>query len=105
MTADEIGDQLEKWCAHPLALPVFTAAFALGMLTIGVDVTNIAVSYFTVALLLLGMSRSRRSEKAVHVKLDDLEVKVPQATTENAGLEDEPEDVIDAKRAEYEGGE
>lgn len=98
MTFDELGDRLEKLCANPLALPVFTGAFIVGMLTIGVDVTNIAVSYLTAALLFLGMGRARRDRKAAQAKLDDLEAKIPEASTENVGLEERSEEEIDARR-------
>ena len=100
MTFDEFGDRLEKLCARPLALPVFTVAFGLGMVVVGVDVTNIAVSYLTCALLFLGMGRDRRDRKAVQAKLDDLEEAIPEARSELAGVEDRTEDEIDRLKAE-----
>lgn len=103
MTFDEVGDELEKLCAKPLALPAFTAAFLAGMAMIGVDVTNIAVSYFTVALLLLGMGRARRDRMAAQAKLDDLEANLSEATTENVGLEDRTEAEIEAARLAAKG--
>lgn len=95
---DRVSDGAERACAHWSALLVFTLAFAFGMIVIGVDVTNIAVSYFTCALLLVGMDKARRDRLAVHVKLDDLEERIPCATTENVGLEDKPEDEIRAAK-------
>ena len=100
MTFDDISDHVERICSHALALPVFTVAFVGGMLTIGTDVTNIGVSYLTAALLFLGMGRARRSDKAMHAKLDDLEKNLEEATTENVGLEERTEEEIEARRSQ-----
>ena len=65
-----LGDRIEHLCGHPAAFPLFTAAFLVGLM-VSVDVTNIAISYFTAGLLLLTIEGQRRSSKAMHVKLDD----------------------------------
>jgi low affinity Fe/Cu permease len=96
MTFDEIGDRLEKYCAHPLALPIFTVIFLAGLWIIGVDATNIAVSYFTIALLLLSLGRDRREKLATQAKLDDLVEQIPEADSSKAGLEKKTEDEIKA---------
>jgi low affinity Fe/Cu permease len=92
-----MGDKIEKWCAHPAAFWFFTVAFIVGV-RINVDISNIAISYFTAALLLLTLGGQRRSNKAMHVKLDDLEVAVDAANNENARLEELAEHEIEAKR-------
>jgi len=94
-----MGDFIEKCCAHPAAFWLFTGLFAIGI-TINVDVTNIAISYFTAALLLLTLGGQRRSDKASHVKLDDLERSVENARSDNARLEERTEREIEAKRDE-----
>ena len=93
-----IGDRIEQACAHWLALPVFTALFILGILIIGVDPTNIVVSYMTIALLLLTVGRDRRDRLAMHTKLDDLERAVPTANGTKARLEERSEEEINANR-------
>lgn len=93
----DFGDTIERWCAHPLAFWLFTVAFFIGV-RMNVDVANIAISYFTAALLLLTLGGQRRSDKASHVKLDDLVRAVEQADSTNARLEDRSEAEIEAKR-------
>lgn len=92
LKADEIGERIEKWCAHWLALPIFTTLVAIGLL-VSFDLTNVAMSYFTIVLLLLTLGRDRRDSKAVQAKLDDLD-------PSKAHLEDEPEEAIDANRTD-----
>jgi len=57
-----MGDKIERLCAHPAAFWVFTVAFVLG-LTVSIDVTNIAISYFTAALLLLTTNSQARRHR------------------------------------------
>jgi low affinity Fe/Cu permease len=97
-----VGDRIEKWCAHPAAFWLFTLAFGIGI-GINVDVTNIAISYFTAGLLLLTLGGQRRSDKASHVKLDDLECAVENARTENARLEERTEEEIEEARRDAVG--
>lgn len=92
-----MSDTIERLCAHPVAFWLFSALFAAG-LTVSVDVTNIAISYFTAGLLLLTLSGQRRSNLAVHAKLDDLECAVDAADSSNARLEQLAEREIEAKR-------
>jgi low affinity Fe/Cu permease len=98
---DKISDRMERVCGHWSSIFVFTTAFVVGMLAIGVDVTNIAVSYVTAGLLFLGMGRSRRDSKAVQAKLDDLLVRIKEADSDLAGLEDKQESEIDALKQRH----
>ena len=92
-----IGDRIERACAHPAAFWIFTAAFVVGIV-VSIDATNIAISYFTAGLLLLTLGGQRRSDKAMHAKLDDLECALDVADSSNARLEARSEDEIEAKR-------
>lgn len=92
-----MGEAIERACAHPLAFWVFTVLFAIGC-TWNIDVTNIAISYFTCALLLLTLGAQRRSGLAMHTKLDDLECAVEQADDTNKRLEERTEQEIEEKR-------
>jgi low affinity Fe/Cu permease len=93
----DLGDKIERICAHKATFWIFTVAFAIGV-RINVDVANIAISYFTAALLLLTLSGQRRSDKALHAKVDDLECAIEQADSGNVRLEERPEHEIEAKR-------
>lgn len=95
---DKIGDWLEKQCSRPIAIPIFLVALVFSRLLFGVDITNLAISIFTVILLFLGMGKSRRNWLALQVKLDDLEKSVPSARTSNIRIEDLPEEEIENLR-------
>ena len=91
------GEGLERGLAHWSALPLITLAVFLGLLG-SVDVTNFVMSYVTLGLLVLTVSRDRRDRKALHAKLDDLEMAIPEADSGKARLEDQPEEMIEAVR-------
>lgn len=95
---DKIGDWIERLCSKPLALPAFLALAAYGWWGDVIEPANYLISVFTVALLLVTMGRDRRDRMAVQAKLDDLERQIPEATTENAGLEELPEEEIERRR-------
>lgn len=92
-----MGDRIERICAHPAAFWVFTALFVVGCIH-ALDATNIAISYFTAGLLLLTTGSARRSDKAMHAKLDDIECAIAEANSDNARLEDRSEQEIEQIR-------
>jgi low affinity Fe/Cu permease len=92
-----MGDKIEQMCAHPSAFWIFSVLF-IGGIFINVDVTNIFISYFTAALLLLTLGGQRQSNRATHAKLDDLECAINEADSTNVRLEERPEKEIEAKR-------
>lgn len=93
-----IADRIEWAIAHPFSVPIFSGVFLGGLLTFGEAPTNLAVSYVTTVLLFMLTGGSRRSGKAMHAKLDDIEKAIPEATTENARLEEKLEREIDECR-------
>ena len=103
MNAEERADKIAEWVEHRLAhwavMPLCTAAIVAGLFWPGVDATNLAISILTVELLLLTLGRDRRDRKALHAKLDDLEIHLPQADSNKAHLEDKTEAEIETARA------
>jgi low affinity Fe/Cu permease len=97
-SSNTAGDSLEKALAHWSALPTFTILFLLSNFLIGIDITNIAISYLTVAILILTIGGDRRGRLALHAKLDDLEVSIPEADSSKARLEEKTEEEIEDKR-------
>lgn len=91
------ADRIEKACGHPVAFYLFTVLFVAGVM-IDIDTTNIAISYFTAALLLLTLGPSRRSNLAIHAKLDDMECAIKEARSENVRLEEKTEREIEETR-------
>ncbi len=65
---------------------------------LSLDATNYAISVFTAGLLLLTVGGARRSDKAMHAKLDNLEQAVSAARSDNARLEERDEEEIEARR-------
>lgn len=103
---NDIGERIERACAHWLAVPVFTLAFLASLVLIGVEPTNILISYQTIVLLLLTVGRDRRDRAAMHAKLDDLEIALPEADSGKAKLEEQPEEAIEAvRKGQVEGGD
>jgi len=88
---------IERLCAHPAAFWIFSALFVVGVWW-NLDATNIGISYFTAALLLLTLGAQRRSNLAVHAKLDDLECAVDAADNSMVRLEEKAEHEIEAVR-------
>lgn len=93
----KFGDTIERLCGHPFAFILFTVGFIAGA-RVHIDATNIAISYITAALLLLTVGSARRSNKAMHVKLDDLEEAVDKANSMNRHIEDLTEQEIEEIR-------
>jgi low affinity Fe/Cu permease len=95
--ASKIGDWVECQCGKPLALVLFILCVIIGP-KFNLDATNYGISVFTAGLLLLTVNGARRSDKAMHTKLDDLERAVGEARSENARLEERTEQEIEAVR-------
>lgn len=92
-----MGDRVEKICAQPIAFWIFSILFVVGSWR-SVDIANIAISYFTAALLLLTVGSARRSEKAMHVKLDAIIHALDKADDEIARVEELTEAEIEERR-------
>jgi low affinity Fe/Cu permease len=92
-----MGDWIEKICAKPIAFWIFSVLFIIGSWK-SIDIANISISYFTAALLLLTVGSARRSEKAMHVKLDAIIHALDKADDEIAQVEELTEAEIEERR-------
>lgn len=88
----------ERIAARPVFLLAFNGALLLAWLLWGVDVSNILISIVTAELVLLGLGAARRSQLALHAKLDELIHAVDGARDDLTHLEDEQEAIITEKR-------
>jgi len=98
MNFDKISDQIEKLLARPTSFVLFLL-WCIFMPFINIDAANYGISVATALLLFLTLGSSRRDRKAMHVKLDDLEIAVDKADNDNAGLEGLTEEQILEKQS------
>lgn len=95
----DVGDWIERQCAKPPALVMFVVCVSVGPF-VNLDATNYAISVFTAGLLLLTLAGARRSDKAMHTKLDDVVDAIEDAPSEHVRLEDRTEAEIEAARVQ-----
>lgn len=88
----------ERIAAKPLFLLAFNAGLVALWILFGVDFANIFISIVTAELVLLGLGANRRSQLAVHAKLDELVAATDKARDELEHLEDLSEAEIAEKR-------
>lgn len=88
----------ERLAAKPAFLLAFNVALLVAWLLYGVDVANILISIVTAELVLLGLGASRRSQLALHAKLDELLHATSEARDDLAHVEDLAEAEIQEKR-------
>ena len=91
----KFSDKLEAYLAHPFGFVLYTVFFILGLVFVGVDATNIVISYVTAGMLFLGLGNARRDRKAVHAKLDDIDPR-----DEMTRIEEKAEEEIERLRCE-----
>ncbi len=92
-----MGDWIERQCAKPPALVIFCICVVIGP-RLSLEATNYAISVFTAGLLLLTVGGARRSDKAMHTKLDDVVDAVEGAPSDHVRLEERTEKEIEQVR-------
>lgn len=97
---DPIATGAAHFIGHPSAL--FIAAFAtcVGMFTVGIDATNIAVSVVSLMLLCLLQYTQNRDGLAVQAKLDELIRATTEARNELIGIDKKTAVEIEDTRCE-----
>jgi low affinity Fe/Cu permease len=101
----EIGCQWSatgsRWSGHPLAillvLVVCGALFAAGGPTIA-NLLTLILSVLSITLTQMVLNQGRLSEKAIHLKIDELIHSIEGARDEVAGIEQSSEDEIERLR-------
>lgn len=77
---------------------IFRALLIITFIIVGVDVANILISILTAEIVLLTLGANRRSNLALHAKLDELLHAADKARDDLVHLEDQAEEVIRDKR-------
>lgn len=90
-------DKIEATAGSPVGIVAFLL-WCICMPMVNVDVANYGISVYTAALLVLTIGSTRRDRKAMHAKLDDLEVAVDAADNDLVRLEDKTEEEIELAR-------
>jgi low affinity Fe/Cu permease len=95
---DKFSELAEKASAHPVFLLFFNIGFiALGF-CFGVDIANIFISIVTAEIVLISAGAARRSQLAIHAKLDEIVHSVGKAREDLVGIEHKTEqEIIEAK--------
>lgn len=91
-------ERAEQIAAKPSFLLAFNAVLLALWLVFGIDHANIYISIVTAELVLLGLGAQRRSQLAVHAKLDELIAATDGARDDLAHIEDMAETEIAEKR-------
>lgn len=88
----------ERIAAKPAFLLAFNTSLVALWIMFGVDVANIMISIVTAELVLLGVGAARRSQLALHAKLDELIAATEGARDDLQHVEDLAEQEIAEKR-------
>ena len=94
---DAAGDRFEAAAGSVVGRVAFVLWCALAP-RFSADVANYAISVYTAAILVFTIPASRRSLKALHAKVDDLEDAIEEADSRNVRLEERDEAEIEACR-------
>lgn len=99
-------ENLASWASEVLGRGI-TCALVIVLVTLGlvllpIEQVNIAISVATLVLLFLLQSSQNRSDKAVHLKLDELVTRLNEPRDEIAGVEQETIRDIEALRSDEE---
>jgi low affinity Fe/Cu permease len=91
----KFGELADKVSAHPIFLIVFNLALVIMLELSGIDSANFLISIVTAEMVLLAAGAARRSNKAIHKKLDEIIHSLDNARDELIGLESKSEKDID----------
>ena len=76
---------------------VATTATVVGLVFAPINVVNIAISVATLLMVFLLQNTQNKSDQAMHLKLDDLLVRLSDPDDEFAGIEEGPQDEMPDK--------
>lgn len=92
-------EQAERIAAKPAFLIAFNVAIVVAFVVAGVDIANIGISIITADLVLIGLGAARRSQLALHAKLDELIVATDSARNDLTHIEERAEaDIQEARK-------
>jgi low affinity Fe/Cu permease len=90
---------LAKWMGSHWAFAVAAVAVLIGLLTVGVEDTNIAISIVTLLMVFVLQNTQNRDSAALHIKLDEVILHLKGPRDELAGIESKTHEEIEELRA------
>lgn len=83
-----------------LTCAVVLVLTAIAFVIFPVEIVNVVISVFTLALLFILQNTANRSDKAVHLKLDELITHLNEPRDDIAGIEERPMKDLDDRKSE-----
>lgn len=97
----EMSNRLARAMGSHWALIVAASLVVIGLVTVGVDDTNIAISVVTLMMVFVLQNTQNRDSAALHLKLDEIIQHLEGARNEIAGVEGlSKEELEDLRRPE-----
>jgi low affinity Fe/Cu permease len=83
-----------KWTGSHWAFSIAAVLVVVALVTVGVEVTNIAISIVTLLMVFVLQNTQNRDSAALHLKLDEVVRAEPEARDEVRGVESRSADEI-----------
>jgi low affinity Fe/Cu permease len=99
----QLCDRIATLAGHPLAIlvvAIFCAAWFLVGGEQSINILTLILSVVAITLTQMVLNQQRRSEAAIHLKIDELIIAKTGARNEVAGIERKTEDEIETLRRE-----
>jgi low affinity Fe/Cu permease len=84
-----------KWTGSQWAFIIAAGLVIVGLFSVGVEITNIAISIVTLLMVFVLQNTQNRDSAALHLKLDEVVRVEPDARDEVQGVESKSKDEID----------
>jgi low affinity Fe/Cu permease len=94
---------LSKWMGTPWALFVAALLVVIGLVSFGVDRTNIAISIATLLMVFILQNSQNRDAAALHVKLDEVITHLEGPRDDVAGIETKSHEEIEELHEQLHG--
>ena len=88
-----------RWTGSHWAFFIAAALVIVGLLFVGIEITNIAISIVTLLMVFVLQNTQNRDSAALHLKLDEVVRVEPDARDEIQGVESKSKDEIDELNA------
>ena len=96
---------LAKWMGSHWAFVGAAILVGVGLLTVGVEDTNIAISVVTLLMVFVLQNTQNRDSAALHLKLDEIITHLEGARDELSGVESKSHEEIEELRVEEGAGD
>ena len=95
-----LASWLSKWMGSHWAVVAAAALVVIGLVSFGIDRTNIAISIATLLMVFILQNSQNRDSAALHVKLDEIITHIHGPRDDVAGIEAKSHEEIEELRRE-----